>query len=283
MTRGLPDTWPAPAKLNLFLHVTGRRADGYHLLQTVFQFIDVCDTLAFRPRSDAAIRCVEGAPGVADDDNLAVRAARALQAASGATHGADIGMVKRIPLGAGLGGGSSDAATTLVALNAIWNLGLSIDRLAQIGLSLGADVPVFVRGHAAWGEGIGEKLQPVELPEPWYLVLVPPVAVPTREVFTAPALKRDSAPIALSDFLAGAGRNDCEPVTRALYPQVGEALDWLGRRAPARMSGTGAAVFAAFATRAEAEVIAETAPNRWRCFVAQGRNRSPLADIMRRV
>ena len=283
MSRRLPSVWPAPAKLNLFLHITGRRADGYHLLQTVFQFIDLCDTLSYAPRGDGVIRCVEGAPGIPDDENLVVRAARALQSASGVTLGADIRMVKRIPMGGGLGGGSSDAATTLVALNAIWNLGLPVAELAQIGLGLGADVPVFVRGNAAWGEGVGEQLSAVDLPEPWYLGLTPPVAVSTRDVFRAPALKRDSARITLEDFRSGAGRNDCEPITCALYPQVGEALAWLRRHAPARMSGTGASVFAAFGSRPEAQAVASLAPNQWRLFVAQGLNRSPLADIMRRV
>lgn len=268
--------WPAPAKLNLFLHVVGRRADGYHELQTVFQFLDYGDDLYFAPRGDGVVRRVEGPAEIAASDDLAVRAAQALAKMAGVDLGADIRIHKRIPLGAGLGGGSSNAATALVALNRIWNLGFTTDELAALGLRLGADVPLFVRGLASWGEGIGERLSPIELPEPWFLVLTPPVPVSTAEIFAAPELKRDCARVALRDFLDGRTANVCEPVTLRRHPPVGEALRWLGQQAPARMSGTGASVFAALDDRADALAILARAPAHWRGFVARGLNRSPL-------
>lgn len=275
--------WPAPAKLNLFLHVTGRRDDGYHELQTLFQFVDFGDSLFFRPRGDSQIHRSGGPFDVAAEDDLVIRAARAIQQASGANLGIDIHVEKRLPMGAGLGGGSSNAATTLVALNRLWNLGFPTDEIAQIGLRLGADVPVFVRGLAAWAEGIGERLRPVKIDEPWYLILTPPVTVPTAEIFRAPELRRDHAPVTLDDFTAGAVGNDCEPVTLARYPQVGEALAWLRQHAPAaRMSGTGASVFAAFADRAAASAVAAQAPAAWNQIVARGCNRSPLLDAVAR-
>lgn len=272
-----PATWPAPAKLNLFLHVLGRREDGYHRLQTLFQFLDYGDELSFELRADGAIARPEGADEIAAEDDLVVRAARLLQQASGAMQGANIRVLKRIPMGAGLGGGSSDAATTLVALNHLWGLGWSIDALAALGLKLGADVPVFVRGVAAWGEGVGELLTPVTLPEPWYAVIAPDVLVSTAAVFAAPELQRDHAPISFEDYEHGAGVNDCAPVTCARYPAVADALAWLSRAAPARMSGTGCAVFAAFADARAAHAAIEGIPKNWRGFVALGRNQSPLA------
>jgi 4-diphosphocytidyl-2-C-methyl-D-erythritol kinase len=271
--------WPAPAKLNLFLHVTDRRADGYHNLQTVFQFLDFGDSLFFTPRGDGVIRRADEVAGIPEAQDLAVRAAQALKAASGCDLGADIRLTKRIPLGGGLGGGSSDAATTLVALNRLWNLGFKIDELASIGLKLGADVPVFVRGSAAWAEGVGEHLRPVVLPEPYYLVIKPPVQVSTAEIFAAPELRRDHAPIGLEDFLAGNAGNDCEAVTCARYQQVAEALAWLRRYGDACMSGTGASVFLACATRAEARALQDTVPARWHSFVAAGLNQSPLHNL----
>lgn len=274
--------WPAPAKLNLFLHVIGRRHDGYHLLQTVFQFLDHGDALFFVPRGDDEIRRVEGPPEIPAERDLAVRAARSIQRASGCALGADIRVRKRLPIGGGLGGGSSDAATTLIALNRLWNLGLTIDELAQIGLGLGADVPVFVRGLAAWAEGIGERLTPVELPEPWYVVITPPAYVDTGEIFAAAGLRRDSAPVTLADFLAGNTRNDCEPVTCARHPQVAAALAWLRGFGAARMSGTGASVFLPCDSRAAALDIAARIPAEWTYFVARGCNRSPLRDAMSR-
>lgn len=272
------DSWPAPAKLNLFLHVTGRRDDGYHLLQTVFQFVDFCDELSFVVRNDGLITRPEGAAGVPPEQDLVVRAARALQAASGTAQGADIRVLKRIPMGAGLGGGSSDAATVLVALNRLWALGLTTPALSRIGLALGADVPVFVRGMAAWAEGVGEVLTPVTLPEPWYAVIAPDAQVPTAEIFSAPELVRNHPPITLDDYSNGAGRNDCAPVTCARYPAVAAALGWLARAAPARMSGTGGAVFAAFADERGARAALAGLPGSWQGFVARGLNRSPLLE-----
>ncbi len=274
--------WPAPAKLNLFLHIVGRRADGYHLLQTVFQFLDVGDVISLTVRDDGLIRRVTPIAGVAEDLDLTVRAARCLQAAAGMFLGADIAVEKRLPMGAGLGGGSSDAATVLVVLNQLWGVGFSEDRLAELGLSLGADVPVFVRGRAAWAEGVGEQLTPVSLPEPWYVVLVPPCHVATAEIFGAPELTRNAPPLTIAAFLSGAGSNLCEAAVRRRYSAVGEALDWLGAYAPARMSGTGAAVFAPCADEATARRIAALAPAAWRAFAAKGRNRSPLHDELRR-
>lgn len=273
--------WPAPAKLNLFLHVTGQRADGYHLLQTVFQFLDYGDSLYFAPRGDGVCRRVEGNYDIPDDEDLIIRAARLLSEISGAGLGADIRVRKRIPFGGGLGGGSSDAATTLVALNRLWNLGIPNDEIAGIGLRLGADVPVFVRAQAAWAEGVGDKLWPIELPEPYFLVVTPPVQVSTAEIFGAPELQRDRRPIDLAAFEAGEGINVCEAVTRARHPQVGEVLDWLAAHGKARMSGTGASCFLAFDTLLEAERLRQQVPTRWQAFVGKGLNRSPLADIMR--
>lgn len=274
-------SWPAPAKLNLFLHVLGRRPDGYHQLQTMFQFLDYGDELSFEWRRDGLITRPEGAAEVPAASDLVVRAALALQAATGSTQGADIRVLKRTPMGAGLGGGSSDAATTLVALNHLWGLGLSLDQLAAIGLKLGADVPVFVRGFAAWAEGVGETLTPVTLPEPWYAVLAPDVFVSTAAIFSAPELQRDHAPITLEDYEHGAGVNDCAPVTCARYPEVASALGWLSRAAPARMSGTGSAVFAAFPDERAARAAIEGIPKNWCGFVARGLNISPLLSIIR--
>lgn len=276
-----PAGWPAPAKVNLFLHVVGRRSDGYHELQTVFQFLDHCDRLYFWPRPDGRILRTDPLPGLDPESDLTVRAARMLQRESGTGMGADIAVDKRIPLGGGLGGGSSDAATTLWALNHLWGVGLGVDALAVLALRLGADVPVFVRGRAAWAEGVGECLTPVVLDEPWYVVVVPPVRVSTAQVFAAPDLTRDSRPLTIDGFLSGdQGVNVCEPVVRARYPEVAEVLDWLGGFAPARMSGTGACVFAGFGDRGRAEAVLAVLPNRWRGFVARGRNRSPLLDMV---
>lgn len=275
--------WPAPAKLNLFLHVVGRRADGYHQLQTLFQFLDHGDSLFFVPRGDGVIRRVAGPDAIPESEDLVVRAARAIQQASGCNLGADIRLEKRLPMGAGLGGGSSNAATTLVALNRMWNLGLPLDELAQIGLRLGADVPVFVRGAAAWAEGVGERLVPVRIDEPWYLVLTPPVTVSTARIFSDPMLRRDHASVTLADFQQGRTGNDCEPVTCERHPEVREALDWLRQHAPqARMSGTGASVFAAFDSREAATALLPQVPEGCRAFVARGLNRSPLMDVVAR-
>ena len=278
-----PFVWPAPAKLNLFLHITGRRADGYHLLQSVFQFLDYGDDLRFAIREDGVIQRYGDVPGVPAAADLMVRAARRLQEATGCRLGADIAITKRLPMGGGLGGGSSDAATVLVALNQRWGLELDRDRLAALGLALGADVPVFVRGFAAWAEGVGEDLTPVEPPECWYLVAKPPVEVPTAAVFGAPELTRDCPPITIPDFLSGRASNVCEPVVRRRFPEVGEVLDWLGQYGDARMTGTGSCVFVAFDTRAPAEAALDQLPNEWQGFVARGVNRSPLLAALDRV
>jgi len=273
--------WPAPAKLNLFLHVTGRRADGFHELQTLFQLIDLCDTLEIELREDGRIERPEGPADVPPESDLTVRAARALQAATGSELGASLRVSKRIPMGGGLGGGSSDAATVLLALNELWGCGLHLDQLARLGLPLGADVPVFVRGSSAWGEGVGENLEPVELPARWYVVLHPGVAVSTRDVFQSPELTRNSPVITIRDFFQSGGRNDCEPVVRARWAEVAQALDWLGRFAPARLTGTGSCIFAPCASAIDAERIVARVPDRWTGFVARGLNRSPVHERLR--
>jgi len=272
--------WPAPAKLNLFLHVVGRRADGYHLLQTVFRFLDIGDSLSFAPRQDGRIVPASAVPGVPPEQDLCVRAARALQQAAGLSRGVDIRLSKRIPVGGGLGGGSSDAATTLLVLNHLWASGLSSIELQELGLALGADVPIFVHGHAAFAEGVGERFVDVDLPPAWYLVLVPPVAVPTAQIFAAPDLRRDTPAISASAWRPGMGGNDLEPVACRLYPPVAEHLAWLRRFGTARMSGSGACVFAEFATAAAAEAAHATLPAGMNGFVAGGRDRSPaLAQL----
>ncbi|HXZ58826.1 MAG TPA: 4-(cytidine 5'-diphospho)-2-C-methyl-D-erythritol kinase [Steroidobacteraceae bacterium] len=273
--------WPAPAKLNLFLHVIGCRADGYHELQTLFQLIDLTDTIAIRIRTDGVIERPEGPRDVPAESDLTVRAARALQAASGTGLGASLRVLKRIPQGGGLGGGSSDAATTLLALNELWGCGFNISELAALGLPLGADVPVFVQGSSAWAEGVGERLTPVELPERSFLIIHPGVAVSTREVFQSPELTRNSPLITIRAFFESGGRNDCEGVVRRLCPEVGEALDWLRRLAPAQLTGTGSCVFAPFATAIEAERVAARVPDRWTSVVARGLNASPVKARLR--
>ena len=290
---------PAPAKLNLFLHVVGRRADGYHELQTVFQFLDLADRVRIARRDDACLRRTAAIPGVEEADDLVMRAARLLRDESGVEAGADIAVDKRIPLGGGLGGGSSDAASVLIGLDRLWGLGMGTDRLAALGARLGADVPVFVRGMASWGEGVGERLVPVSLEEPWYVLVVLPFAVSTAGVFGAPALTRNTPRIRMKDLLRGesgapesparierlliSARNDCEPVVREMHPEVGEALDWLSRHARARMTGTGATVFAPFRSRERAVEVADRAPPPWRGLVARGLSRSPLLDAARRT
>lgn len=271
--------WPAPAKLNLFLHVTGRRPDGYHILQTVFQLLDHCDELFIEVTRDGEIRRPEGAAGVAPEDDLAVRAARCLQQASGCRLGAEIRVHKRIPAGGGLGGGSSDAATVLVALNRLWGLGWSLGQLAALGLQLGADVPVFVHGRTAWAEGIGERLLPIAVPRAWYAVVCPDCAVSTAAVFSDPELTRDTPETTINGFLSGKGRNDCEPVVRRRYPVVAAALDWVAARAgsgAARLTGTGGCVFARFGAAGEARAVLAGLPHGWTGFVARGLAESPL-------
>ncbi|RLK51476.1 4-diphosphocytidyl-2-C-methyl-D-erythritol kinase [Alkalispirillum mobile] len=268
--------WPAPAKLNLFLHILGRRPDGYHELETAFQLLDRGDELAFRVRADGAIRRLGGLAHVPEAEDLVVRAARLLQQAAGTRLGADIHLDKRLPDGGGLGGGSSNAATVLRALNRLWGAGLSEDALAELGLKLGADVPVFVRGHTAWAQGVGEQLTPIETPPHWFLVVHPGCAVSTAAVFSAEGLTRDSAPSTISALRAGRVRNDCEAWVRARYRAVDVALVWLSRFAPARLTGTGACVFAAFAEEAQAQQALDEMPAAWQGIVAQGVAHSPL-------
>jgi 4-diphosphocytidyl-2-C-methyl-D-erythritol kinase len=274
-------TWPAPAKLNLFLHVTGRRPDGYHQLQTLFQLIDLCDSIDIRVTDDGRIERPLGPANVPPEEDLTLRAAHALKSATGTRHGAVLKVHKRIPQGGGLGGGSSDAATALLALNRLWDTRLSFEELAGLGAGLGADVPVFVQGFSAWAEGVGEHLTPVELPRSWYVVIYPGVGISTREVFQSPELTRNSPLITIRAFFESGGRNDCESVVRTRSGEVADALEWLGRSHPARLTGTGSCVFAALGTSAEAQQLAARVPDRWTSFVARGLNVSPVHERLR--
>ncbi|MCO7516549.1 4-(cytidine 5'-diphospho)-2-C-methyl-D-erythritol kinase [Pseudomonas guariconensis] len=269
-------TLPAPAKLNLWLHIIGRRADGYHELETVFQFLDHADQLSFAPREDGRIHLRTAVEGVPHDSNLVVRAARQLQQQSGCLLGADIWLDKVLPMGGGIGGGSSNAATTLLALNHLWQLGWDEDRLAALGLALGADVPVFVRGHAAFAQGVGEQLTPVDPEEPWYVVLVPQVSVSTAEIFSHPQLTRDSLPLKMRPVPEGNSRNDCQPVVEQSYPEVRNALNSLGKFTEARLTGTGSCVFGAFPSKAEADKVLALLSETQTGFVAKGSNVSML-------
>ncbi len=271
-------SWPAPAKLNLCLHIVGRRDDGYHLLQSALQFIDLCDELHFVRRTPGVIERIEGPHEVAPETDLCVRAARLLAKSAGIERGVGIALKKRIPMQAGLGGGSSDAATVLVALNRLWAIELGVDALAEIGLKLGADVPVFVRGCAAWVEGVGERLACAEYPESVFLVVKPQANVSTAEIFQAAELTRNSPVMTIRAFLAGGGRNDCTSTVRRRYPEVAEALDWLGNFGSARLTGTGACVFASMPDERAAEAARAQLPARWTGFVVRSMNRSPLLD-----
>jgi 4-diphosphocytidyl-2-C-methyl-D-erythritol kinase len=272
-------TYPAPAKLNLLLRVTGRRADGYHLLQTVFRFIDYADTLQFALRSDGAVVRAAPVKSVTEADDLTLRAARLLQRVSGTSYGASITLDKRLPLGGGLGGGSSDAATTLLALNRLWQLRFSRERLQELGGELGADVPVFVFGENAIGTGIGDVLQPLTLPPAWYVVVIPPVTVSTAELFQASDLKRDSNPIKIPPFSFAPGGNDFEPVVCRLYPEIKRCLEWLGQFGPAALTGSGACVFAEFAAEATARATLQRLPRGARGVVARGLEYHPLRQM----
>ena len=274
-------SWPAPAKLNLFLHVTARRADGYHELQTLFQLIDLCDTITITVTEDGRIERPLGPANLAPEDDLTVRAARLLKQASGTGLGATLGVHKRIPQGGGLGGGSSDAATALLALNELWDCRLPIEELSRLGVCLGADVPVFVEGSSAWAEGLGERLSPVSVPTRWYVVIYPGVGVSTREVFQSAELTRDSPLITIRAFFESGGRNDCESVVRARSSEVAEALDWLARLRPAHLTGTGSCVFAACTRAADAQALAAQVPERWTSFVARGLDVSPVHEQLR--
>lgn len=274
--------WPSPAKLNLFLYITGQRADGYHTLQTLFQFLDYGDTIDITPRSDGEIHLLTPVEGVAHEDNLIVRAARSLMKAASESNclpkgsGANISIDKRLPMGGGLGGGSSNAATVLVALNHLWQCGLSVDELAALGLTLGADVPVFVRGHAAFAEGVGEILTPVEPEEKWYLVAHPGVSIPTPVIFNDPDLPRNTPKRSIKTLLKCEFGNDCEVIARKRFREVDAALSWLLEYAPSRLTGTGACVFAEFDTESRARQVLEQAPEWLKGFVAKGVNLSPL-------
>jgi 4-diphosphocytidyl-2-C-methyl-D-erythritol kinase len=271
--------WPAPAKINLFLHILGRRPDGYHELQTCFQFLDVGDDIDLRTRADGHIERLAGLD-IPPDTDLVVRAAKLLQSHARSSQGVDVRVHKRIPAGAGLGGGSSDAATVLVALNELWELHLSVETLRELGLSLGADVPVFVAGHCAWAEGVGERLKfltDAECPiERIYLIVKPNCSVSTAEIFQAPELTRNSPPITIRGFLETGGRNDCTETVRGRFPPVASALDWLSRFGEARMTGTGACIFLILDSASRGEEILQRMPSEWTGFVARGLNESPL-------
>ena len=281
---------PAPAKLNLFLHITGRRADGYHTLQTVFQLLDYGDTLTFNASNSAQINFTCNDPALEGANNLVVQAASLLLQKTGSARGADIRLDKRLPQGGGVGGGSSDAATTLLALNSLWQCGLGLDELAQLGLSLGADVPVFVHGRSAWAENVGESLQALDLPERWYIVLTPDCQVPTGEIFSHPQLTRNTYPIKIPAFPFSGSKNDCETLVCSLYPDVKKALDWLSsveNVALARMTGTGSSIFAAFETEQEANLVLAKAckelPDLKSAFVARGVSESPVHRTIAQV
>lgn len=267
---------PAPAKLNLFLHVVGRREDGYHLLQTAFRMLDWGDRLSFHPRSDGRIRRANDVPGVPERDDLVVRAATALQQATGAWLGVDIHVRKVLPMGGGLGGGSSDAATTLLALNRLWQTGLDRQALQALALPLGADVPFFVFGQTAFAEGIGEQFMPLSLPSCWYVVLAPGVHVPTPEIFGAKELTRNTKPIRMADFAVSATHNDLECVAQARYPQIADAVEWLGRFGPARMTGSGACIFSAFDSEQAARDVVRQCPEKWQAWAAKSLDVHPM-------
>ncbi|UPR52854.1 4-(cytidine 5'-diphospho)-2-C-methyl-D-erythritol kinase [Vibrio cyclitrophicus] len=276
-----PTHWPSPAKLNLFLYITGRRDNGYHELQTLFQFVDFGDELTVTANSETtSITITPEIPDVATQENLIWKAATALQQYTSTSFGADIELKKVLPMGGGIGGGSSNAATVLVALNYLWQLNLSDDQLAEIGLKLGADVPVFVRGHAAFAEGVGEQLQPANPDEKWYLVVKPQVSIATVDIFTHSELTRNTPKRALSTLLEQEYVNDCEKIVRMLYPEVDKQLSWLLQYAPSRLTGTGSCVFAEFNSRKEAELVREQLPDTVSAFVAKGRNISPLKETL---
>lgn len=274
-------TLTSPAKLNLMLHITGRRADGYHLLQTIFQFIDLYDHLHFETTNDSKIQRINSLTPVEQTDDIVIRTAELLQQRYQLRQGVNITIEKRIPVGGGLGGGSSNAASCLLALNTLWDIGLSIDQLAETGLELGADVPVFVRGFAAWADGVGEQLTPVKLPESHFLVIYPNIHVSTAEIFNAEQLTRNCDPITIRAFQHGAGVNVCEPVARERYAEIAEALDWLNQYAGARMTGTGACIYAPFDSQLAAERVKSGLPRKWQGFVVQGMNSNPVQQQCR--
>lgn len=275
-------TLPAPAKLNLFLHVTGQRENGYHELQTIFQFIDYSDSVRLATRTDHNIVLHSKLHGILPEENLCVRAAKEMQKHDRKRRGVDIYLEKQIPMGGGLGGGSSDAATTIVGLNTLWDLQLPQNQLLQLGVQLGADVPVFIEGKACWAEGIGDIMTPIELPEPWYVVLIPPVTVPTAEIFFDKRLTRDTPKRKMAPSLVESGHNDCEAVVIRRYPEVGEAIEWLNQYGKARMTGSGACVFAAFANEQSAKEVADKVEAPLKAFVAKGQNTSALLKALKK-
>ncbi len=270
------DWWPSPAKLNLFLHILGRNEQGYHLLQTLFQMLDVGDKLAFTLTDDEKITMDRPLDGVPDEQNLIIRAARLLQSSCGISNGAVITLDKVLPMGGGIGGGSSNAATTLVALNELWNCKLNTTQLAALGLSLGADVPIFIHGETAFASGVGEQIHPVHIEQQWYLVANPGIHVSTAEVFAAPELKRDTPAIRWQDYNFEKTQNDCQILVTNTHPEVAKLLQWLVHYAPSRMTGTGACVFATFASEAQAREVQAKLPKKWNSFVAKGVKQSPL-------
>ena len=272
------ERWPAPAKLNLMLRIVGQRSDGYHLLQTVFQFIDLCDWITFHPVNDGRVSLQKTIPGVAEADDLTVRAAQLLKAVTGCKEGVCIEVEKNLPMGGGLGGGSSDAATTLLVLNQLWNLQLSVEKLMELGLTLGADVPVFVYGYSAWAEGVGEELEKILPAEQWVVVIKPDCHVNTKEIFSAKHLTRDSKSIKIADFIAGQHQNDCVEVVCQSYPSVKEALVDLSAFSEARLTGTGACVFAQFDSELEALNAFKSLQSKWQVYLSKGVNQSPLVS-----
>ena len=273
-------TLPAPAKLNLFLHITGVRDDGYHNLQTIFQLLDYSDEVTLLRRDDGVIRRTEGLAEVEPSDDLIVKAAQALKNYTGTTYGADVGVIKRLPVGGGIGGGSSDAATTLLGLNALWECHLSTDELLDIAVTLGADVPVFVAGHSAWAEGIGEQLTPMDLPEIWFLVLHPGVFVSTAKLFSSEVLTRNKSILKMRDFTDTDIENIFEVIVREQHPEVDLSLSWLNQFSTARMTGTGSCIFAGFDSFEEAEKVLKDVPSKWKGFVAKAVNTSPVFEAI---
>ncbi|MGR9100666.1 MAG: 4-(cytidine 5'-diphospho)-2-C-methyl-D-erythritol kinase [Gammaproteobacteria bacterium] len=277
---GWLNKWPAPAKINLMLKIVGRREDGYHLLQTVFQMTDLCDWLTFHSLDEGGVRLKHPLPGVPEEEDLTVRAAKLLKIESGYRGGVVIEIEKNLPMGGGLGGGSSDAATTLAVLNRLWKLNFSVEDLMKLGLSLGADVPIFIFGHSAWAEGVGEVLERMILPEPWVVIIKPQCHVETKAVFCAKDLTRDSKPITIRDFLSGQQQNDCLGVVRKLYPPVADALSELSAFGEARLTGTGACVFALFDSEKTAKSAYKVLREKWEVYLARGLNQSPLKTLL---
>ncbi|MDI1276990.1 4-(cytidine 5'-diphospho)-2-C-methyl-D-erythritol kinase [Methylobacter sp.] len=275
------EKWPAPAKLNLMLRITGQRSDGYHLLQTVFQFIELCDWITFHPVDDGRVSLQKPIPGVPEADDLIIRAAKLLKAETGCEQGVRIEVEKNLPMGGGLGGGSSDAATTLVVLNALWGLQLSMEKLMELGLTLGADVPVFVYGYSSWAEGVGEKLERIDIPEQWFVVIKPNCHVDTKEVFLSKDLTRNSKSIRIADFIAGQHQNDCLGVVRERYQSVKDALVDLSEFSEARLTGTGACVFAQFDSEEAVVSAYRSLQKKWQVYLVKGVNESPLFSKLR--